>query len=465
VSTVLFNITHGFQARMLLRSTVAEHLAVAGVRIVVVSPNADEQYFRDELQAKNMVLERMPVPRAGARNRFEREMVAMRQSLLMDPALGATLNYKNEVFRRTSPARWGVARAGNQLLGRLPMLRRAYITAEGELFDGREFDSIVERHRPALIVTGTPGVDLRDAHVMRAARRWKIQTATVMLSWDNLTSKGYMSAIPDHMLVWSELMAEEAAQYHGYPRDRAIWCGAAQFDHYHRFRETFDSAGWRAQHGIPSRVALIVYGTINPAILPHEIEIVRTLVRQVRDGAFGRPAILWVRLHPQMVKGPFATALDGFLALRGQDVVVEVPPVISEKLNWDLPADDRRHLAALLAAADVLVTTSSTLVIDAACLGTPIVNVFFDGADAPGHLAARRFKRYTHYEKVLRTGGIAVADTPQEFAVLARRYIEDPRADRDGRLAIISQQLRQLDGKAGERTARALTRLCGHRSN
>ena len=128
----------------------------------------------------------------------------------------------------------------------------------------------------------------------------------------------------------------------------------------------------------------MVYGTINPAICPHEVEIVRTIISQMESGHYAKPTYLWIRLHPQMVRGTTSRPIEPFLALRSENVHVEIPPVQSESLNWDLPKSDAEHLLRLLTTADLVVTTSSTLSIDAACVDTPIANVFFDGTQGPG---------------------------------------------------------------------------------
>ena len=96
-----------------------------------------------------------------------------------------------------------------------------------------------------------------------------------------------MGARPDHLLVWSDLMAKEAVQYHNFPRDRIQWCGAAQFDHYLHFREHFDREAWRQKEGVPTGRPPIVYGTINPWIMPHEFQTVRQIVDAI-DGSASR---------------------------------------------------------------------------------------------------------------------------------------------------------------------------------
>jgi hypothetical protein len=205
----------------------------------------------------------------------------------------------------------------------------------------------------------------------------------------------------------------------------------------------------------------MTYGTINPGICPHEIAIVKTLIAAMRQATLSRRPYLWIRLHPQVVNGPWQRSLQPFLDLAAEDVYVEVPPVHDGSLCWDMPKADATHLLQLLAASDLCVTTSSTLSIDAACAGTPIANVFFDGCDVDAAVSVARFQRYTHYAKILATGGIAIATTIEEFQRIMERYCADASADQAGRDAIIRQQLGTLDGCAGRRTAMRLLELTG----
>jgi hypothetical protein len=273
-----------------------------------------------------------------------------------------------------------------------------------------------------------------------------------------------MNCIPDSLLVWSDLMADEAVLYHKYPREQIQWCGAAQFDHYHEIRKRFDRMAWRNAHGIQENVGLVVYGTINPALIPHELEILESIVLDIQAGRFVRPLHLWIRLHPQVVRGIYSQTLEPYRALarRCPNITLEEPSVISEKLAWDLPRNDADHLSMLLAAADVVVTTSSTLSIDAACAGTPIVNIFYDGCiRVHPASSAKRFMYYTHYEKILQTGGISSAKNAKEFVSMVNSYLENPSLHQIGRDEMIRQQMNRLDGKSGIRTANKLLQLAG----
>jgi len=440
---------------MILRSKISDYLLAAGVDLIVSSNNADEPYFKQEFCHPRIFLELMP----SKSSRLEKRFSNWRQYLLMNPKLGRTLNYKRETLRHEQPLRYYTARGLNLILGRIPFLRKMYMAFENVLFPAHDFDAVLKKYNPSLVVTGTPGFNLHDVHALRAARRLGIPTATAMLSWDNLTSKGYMNGIPDYLLVWSQLMANEAVAYHDFPRNRIFETGAAQFDSYYQANMVHDSQSWRLQNNVPANAFLMMYGTINPGICGHELEILKIIISKMRSLRLDRPCFLWVRLHPQVVNGAWENSLEPFKLLESNDVHVEVPPVIDSKLHWDLPKEDLTHLKNLIASSDVLITTSSTLSIDAACVDTPIINVFFDGVVKDSTQSVARFKKYTHYANILSTGGVFEADTPDQFVQGLIRYATTPGADRQGRAAIVSQQLGKLDGQSGKRSASVLLQL------
>ena len=168
---------------------------------------------------------------------------------------------------------------------------------------------------------------------------------------------------------------------------------------------------------MPEGRPLIVYGTINPGVLPHELNILRQLVATAGSGAIRPSPYLWVRLtstsDPRLLQ-PVAGTLPAIG--RDRTGALRSRQCSRSKLAWDLPKEDALHLAQLMAAADIVVTTSSTLSIDAAWAGTPIINVFFDGAE-PVHpaVSARRFMHYTHYVQFWKPVGSAKALQHRRF--------------------------------------------------
>jgi hypothetical protein len=116
---------------------------------------------------------------------------------------------------RRSPARGWL----RQLYG-LYRPRRAEITAA--------FDRVA----PSLVLVASPGHYWLDHFVLDEARRRGIPSACVVLSWDNLYSRGPMCRRPDYLMVWSEEMRRQAIEVHQFPAERITVVGPLQFCFY-----------------------------------------------------------------------------------------------------------------------------------------------------------------------------------------------------------------------------------------
>jgi hypothetical protein len=190
----------------------------------------------------------------------------------------------------------------------------------------------------------------------------------------------------------------------------------------------------------------------------------REITDAIKSGRFKHKCFLWIRLHPQVVKGPYSLSLEPFMELAGPQVKVEIPPVQSEKLQWDLPKEDAQHLASLLAASEACISPGSTLFIDGACVGTPSIMVLFDGAESvPEALSVRRFDKYTHMEKLIKKG-VNRAHDLDELVEIVDNCIEYPEKFSQGPRNIVRQQLNRLDGKAGYRAANILFEIASGKS-
>src|SRR5262249_25430032 len=146
----------------------------------------------------------------------------------------ATNNLFNEQFLRSRRPHYVFLRTLNRLVGRWRPVRDWWMSFESAAVSGRELQSVLEADRPALLVTGTPGTEYMDALLLRCARRLGIPSLCVVLSWDNLTSKGYMAARPDRLVVWNERMRGEAIELHDYASEDVEVAGVAHFDIYQR---------------------------------------------------------------------------------------------------------------------------------------------------------------------------------------------------------------------------------------
>jgi hypothetical protein len=452
-STICLSITHGFQARNLLQTDVLPLLLDAGHDVTIVGPASGRPEFQKAFGRAGVRF----APVVATPGRLANFFGSVRRYALANPRRNATYNLFNEEFLKSKKPLYVVLRAMNRVLGRRPALRRGWTALESALVPGREAEEVLREAAPALLVTGTPGTEHVDALLLRAARRLGIPTLCVVLSWDNLTSKGHMAVRPDRLVVWNERMRQEAVDLHDYRPDQVDVAGVAHFDIYARPEQQLSRTAVCQRLGLDPERKILVFGTVSPFLFPYNLEVAELLAGAVADGRISHPAQLVVRLHPQSIAGIYADDLESYRGLQARYpglVSLDLPQVINSGLQWALPDDEMVWLASLLRWADVSLTVGSTLAIDAALCDTPVIGVAFDGRQKlPYSRSIRRAYDYTHYQPLVETGGLPLAESEDQMIALVNRYLADRQLDHEGRATMVREQAWRMDGHSGERVA------------
>jgi hypothetical protein len=459
-ATIAVSITHGFQARNLLQTDVAPALLEAGYRLSVLSPAAGDGEFERTFSQAGISFGSV---RANA-GRLPAFFATARRYALANPRRNATNNLFNEQFLRSRRPHYVFLRALNRVVGRWRSVRDWWMSLESAMVSGREVEAVLRATAPALLVTGTPGTEHLDALLLRCARRLGIPSLCVVLSWDNLTSKGYMAARPDRLVVWNERMREEAIELHDYAPEDVEVAGVAHFDIYQRPADLLDRATVCGRLGIDPSRPFVVFGTVSPFLFPYNAEVAELLAAATAQGRIGNGTQLVVRLHPQSAGGGrFGDSREVYdsLAKRYPGIVaLDVPGVKTSGLQWALPPGEMVWLASLLHHAAVCVNVASTLAIDAALGDTPVVGVAFDGvARLPYERSIRRAYDYTHYLPIVSSGGAPIAESFDSLVTQINAYLADPSRDAAGRRRIAEEQAGRLDGNAGRRVAGSIARF------
>ena len=283
-------------------------------------------------------------------------------------------------------------------------------------------------------------------------------------SWDNFTNKLLPVRRVNRLVVWNDLMKQQAIELHGY-RDEALRvAGTPQWDRYFRERVSISRDAFFQRVGADPARRLLTLTTTPRELYPHHDHVLRVMLAAIRSGRFEHPAQILVRLHPRDDRAHYAE-------------FEQVPEIILEKpfretvkaadgLAVDVTADAQQHLADTLCHSDVIINVASTIAIEAAIFDTPVVNIAFDG-EAPSDFArsARRYYRFTHYANITRHQAVRVAETPDALVADINRYLAAPSLDAAGRRQVVLEQCQFTDGRSAERVAQAVVDDLRHVTN
>jgi hypothetical protein len=253
----------------------------------------------------------------------------------------------------------------------------------------------------------------REIDAVRTARQAGVATVGLVLSWDNLSSKGDFHSRPDRLLVWNDIQGREAVKYHGFEERRIEVIGAPVFDYLFTADLSVARADFLRRFDIDSQRPYVLYA-VSSGIAPgpqREVEIVRRLLSAFRDLSPDERPIVVVRPHPKNT--------SGWEALADPDLRFMEP-------GFPDSATERRSLYNGIVHASAVIGVNTSLFLEAAILGTPCITLRFPS----GHPAAAA-SSFVHFSYLLEAGFLHQAPDEKTAAAILESLLDgyDPHAE------------------------------------
>ena len=150
----------------------------------------------------------------------------------------------------------------------------------------------------AVIVTPLIGLPPRQNVIVRSAQAAGIPVGLAVHSWDNLTNKGRIHAVPDLVLVWNEAQVAEARELHGIGPGGVVATGAHSYDHWFERGPRSSRAEFCARVGLDAASPIVLYVGSSMSIAPDETGFVARWLRAVRAHPATRDVGVIIRPHP-----------------------------------------------------------------------------------------------------------------------------------------------------------------------
>lgn len=263
-----------------------------------------------------------------------------------------------------------------------------------------------------------------------SAEAMGIKTCSFIFSWDNISSKGNMATRFQSYLVWSSLMRDELHYFYPNTKNlKVLVTGTPQFELHTRREISMEKEEFHRKHLLNPALKTICYSCGDVSTSKNDPYYISLLARIIIEGKLGEKTNLLVRTSP---------AEDG---ARFKEVALAYPFVSWNFPNWELirenhpepwsqrvpkPVDLREH-KALLENCDLNVNMCSTMGLDFMLFNKPVVNaVFGDGTN--GLYNDQKYLKFLHYERVIRSGAVAVAKNEVELIREIRLSLNHPKA-------------------------------------
>jgi hypothetical protein len=298
----------------------------------------------------------------------------------------------------------------------------------------------LRRERPAVALANTQMHSVVPFIV--GARRAGLPVVGHIASWDHTVGKGIVPPGLRRYIVQNDVMRDDLVRYHGVERDRVVVTGWPQTDVFHRRRPRAEFDDVVRGLGLdPTRPVVLVMGN-SPTNTPYEKHFVDRLVAWWEETGAGRRFSLLFRPHPR----------DGEWRERFSAAVFRENAAVQESSFTDLET-----LAVLLQHGDVVVSNAGTILLDALVNDRPAVCVLYDEGAPPGESWALKNVSGEHYKSLIESEAFYRADDFGGVTAAIERALAHPGELAAERARVAREVVGEIDGRAGERVADAIT--------
>lgn len=436
--TIFVTSFHLLTPRNLLWTPVLDLLIKADLKIVLLVPREKEAYYRKHFENKNVSVEGILM---GAHTRTFWDRLIGRIFHTMNETVSMRIRYRAEF--KNQPFSYFFKYLLINFMGRFRLLRKILRKCDYLFLSEERFRECFGKYSPDLIFS-TDVIDKYDAALMYAAGRRNIPVVSMVRSWDNLTKFGVLRALPDRLLVWNEILKNQAVHYHDVPPERITVVGLPHYDFYTHGRRTPREEFLKGLGADPTKKIILYSPTGAPRLLYSDADkyILGILART--------GATIIVRFPPA---GP--VDMKGYH--KSENVFYDVPGIVFSKsssgIDSILEVKDDQRFADELYHCDLVVCGPTTVALDAAVFDKPIILPNFNSHQAPFLDDLWESYLSEHFQYVIQGGAGRLVGSEEELLHWVSRYLDDPSCDAEGRKRLVESHCGILDGKASERFA------------
>jgi hypothetical protein len=237
-----------------------------------------------------------------------------------------------------------------------------------------------------------------------------IPAIVMMNSWDNPSTKSTTHVTPDRLLVWGEQTRQHAIRYMGLSSDAVVPLGAPQLEWLRRVDADAPRQRFRIRHGLSTDERILLYAA--SSIMRGDFEALSLLDRAIAAGDLPPCRILY-RAYPGDIAEPELARIH-----RQPWRNVLIQPGLVHDGNVECAGMSAAKVEAL-AACDAVISPFSTILLEAAMLGRPVL------CYVPSDATALRFHRgqspLVHFEDFLAIDEVVLAESSEQLVPAARR--------------------------------------------
>jgi hypothetical protein len=279
----------------------------------------------------------------------------------------------------------------------------AYIKIEG----------FVDKLNIKAVFTVTPFHAQEDI-LLQVCKRKGMKMMTSILSFDNITKRGWLPLEFDLYMVWNKYNENEVKRAYqpSMTSSKVAVVGAAQFDFYKRTEFIVSKEDWLRNVGLPNNnKKIILYAGGPKALFPNEFLYLKQIDDAIEDGSIKDSPLILFRCHP----------IDNIN--RWKTMLKECKHIYFDK-SWtginnlfqaNITKEDIKKLCSTLYYTDVHINLCSTMTVDGSVYNKPQIAPAYDQRGYKESKLLQKMYYQEHFLPIIRVNGVSLAKSKTEL--------------------------------------------------
>jgi hypothetical protein len=449
---LLVTISFSFSIRYLYRTGMLNKLRDFADVVIAITWN--EEQFISELKAEGFEVHVVPVSAKGVAYETARKRINFWFDFFrLKNSRRIQERYLNQFSSSKTLMLNAARRTYNYLKFFVPgYTKKIFQTERAALLADTNFNDmlqLVDKLNIDAVLSVTP-FNAQEDILLRACKHRNKKMIASILSFDNITKRGWMPVIYDTYMVWNDDNKEQAYRIYKEINDEAIvhTVGAAQFDFYFNDEYLLPREEWLKLVGLPrTDKKIILYAGGPKSLFPNEPHYLQHIAEALNKGEIeGEPIVLF-RCHPIDHVERWKEALPD-----NGSIFFDTSWTGTKNINHsNISKADVQKLCSTLAYCDVHINLCSTMTVDGSAYSKPQIGPAYDDVNpSKAHLLKSMYYQ-DHFVPVMNTGGLQLADSRNQMISLINNALINPAHYVEHCDNILKEIITYTDGKSTER--------------
>lgn len=445
--TIFLTVGRAIISRNLLCNSFFSSL-ISTYNVVLFVPSTVDTEFEEHFSGLASIERLQPRVLSGFSQKIDNFFVSLHKALIYNSTVEVRTTYG--LLRRGS-VRYKRFRQYLQkyffglFLSRIHVLKQLVKYIDARIFFSTiKYKHLIEHYKPDLVFI-TNIASEEEIELLYDCKRLGVGSIGMVKSWDSTSKFGFRGTV-DHVVVWGDYMKEEFTTFQRYAPENISVIGVPQFDYYvngtvmnrNDFFELFS---------LNPDFPYIFFGSEGP-VCEDEEYVISVILDAIEDGRLPNYQLL---IRPHFGYKNQMHRFDSFLSSPHVRIDKQyIPSSFPDGMEWG--TSSIVHLRACLHYADAVVTSASTLVLDALANNSyPILFHFDKNKDTKYAASVKRLYDTSWFQEIGKMSLHNKANNEQDFIHMIQHSLEYKHKYTNQMLRTIQHFCHKVDGESGQR--------------